>query len=400
MPATGPWLCLTHPDDIKAVFSAPTDVLRLGAAIKRLAPHELVLGPTGLTSVDGEEHRRKRQMQLPPFQVKALAAYEDAMRSKTEEILASRLLGRPVRAQEPMQVITLEVILAAVFGVTDPDRLRRVRDATLEFVREVGSWRFTVQTMVATTRENGWDRPFPRIRKAMAALDAVVLEEVAERRRLGSLERTDVLSLFLIARDEDGAPMGNDEICDAMRTLLIAGHDTTASTLSWTLERVSRHPEVVERLEQAVRDSDTNYIDAVIKEVMRLRPVVPITARLAAEPFDLNGLTIPAGTMVTPFISLVHRRPEIYPDPMKFRPERFVGTRPGTYSWIPFGGGQRRCLGAAFSLLEARIVLTTIIEHARIETTDKSAERISRKNITIVPGSGGTVTLQARQLIN
>lgn len=298
MPATGPWLCLTHPDDIKAVFSAPTDVLRLGAAIKRLA------------------------------------AYEDAMRSKTEEILASRLLGRPVRAQEPMQVITLEVILAAVFGVTDPDRLRRVRDATLEFVREVGSWRFTVQTMVATTRENGWDRPFPRIRKAMAALDAVVLEEV------------------------------------------------------------------VERLEQAVRDSDTNYIDAVIKEVMRLRPVVPITARLAAEPFDLNGLTIPAGTMVTPFISLVHRRPEIYPDPMKFRPERFVGTRPGTYSWIPFGGGQRRCLGAAFSLLEARIVLTTIIEHARIETTDKAAERISRKNITIVPGSGGTVTLQARQLIN
>ena len=192
--------------------------------------------------------------------------------------------------------------------------------------------------------------------------------------------------------------MSDDEICDAMRTLLLGGHDTTASTLTWVLERVSRSPEALARLETAALDGDDEYLDAVIKETMRLRPAFPLTARLATEPFELPGLTVPSGTMVVPYITLVHRRPELYPDPLAFRPERFLDTRAGTYTWIPFGGGPRRCIGAAFSMTEARIVLRTLLRHARLEPSRHRAERVARRNVFIVPARGGRVTLQPRAL--
>ena len=179
MPSTGPWLCLTHPDDIKRVFLADTDVLRLGAALAKLAPHQLVLGPTGLTNVDGDEHMRLRRVQNHPFNGAALMKYQATMEQKTDEVLAHWPYGRSTAAQPLMQEITLAVIVAVVFGVTDPDRVTRLRDATLALIREAYSRRFLVQTMIATSRQNGWDRPFPRMRRAMAAVDAIVLEEVA-----------------------------------------------------------------------------------------------------------------------------------------------------------------------------------------------------------------------------
>jgi cytochrome P450 family 135 len=179
-----------------------------------------------------------------------------------------------------------------------------------------------------------------------------------------------------------------------MRTLLIGGHETTASTLAWILERAARHPHVVARLNSAALDGDDGYIDAVIKEGMRLRPVFPMTARLAAEPFELPGLTIPAGTMVIPHITLVHRRADLYPDPLTFRPERFLGTRAGTFTWIPFGGGARRCIGASFALIEARVVLRTMLRHAELLPTRERSERIGRRNVTIVPARGGRITLK------
>ena len=236
------------------------------------------------------------------------------------------------------------------------------------------------------------------LRRAIAALDAIVLEEVAARRTVGDLGHDDVLGMFLRACDEHGAPMPDAEPCDAMRTLLIGGHETTASTLTSILERVSRHPAVLARLEAAGPDGDADYIDAVIKETMRLRPVFPITARLATEPFELPGLTIPTGTFVVPHITLVHRRPELYPDPLAFRPERFLDTRAGTYAWIPFGGGPRRCIGAAFSLLEMRVVLRTILRCARIVPTGERSERVARSTVTIVPARGGRVTLARRNV--
>jgi cytochrome P450 len=281
-----------------------------------------------------------------------------------------------------------------VFGMTEPTRVRRLRAATLTLMREASSRRFFLQTIIATARKNGWDGPFPRIRRAVAAVDAVVLEEVSERKRAGKLEGDDVLGMLLRTPDDHGSPLPDDELCDAMRTLLLGGHETTASTLAWILERATRHPDVVARLNHAALDGDDDYIDAVIKEAMRLRPVFPSTTRLAAESFELPGLTIPAGTMVLPFIALVHRRADLYPDPLTFRPERFLGTRAGTFTWIPFGGGARRCIGATFALIEARIVLRTMLRHAELLPTRERSERIGRRNVTIVPARGARITLK------
>ena len=394
--ATGPWLCLTDPEDIKRVFTADTDVLRLGAALAKASAHHLVLGPTGLTNLDGPEHMRMRKMQLPPFQGRALPSYEKTMERKTEEALAGWPLGRLTASQSHIEEITLEVMMATVFGVTDPARVERLRSATLALLREGHSRRFLIQTMIATSRKNGWDRPFPRMSRAIAAVDAIVMEEVSQRRSKDKLDGQDVLGMFLRTPGEQGHLMSDIEICDAMRTLLLGGHDTTASTLTWALERVSRFPEALARLETAALDGDDEYLDAVIKEAMRLRPAFPLTARLATEPFELPGLTIPSGTMVVPYITLVHRRPELYPDPLTFQPERFLNTRAGTYTWIPFGGGPRRCIGAAFSLTEARIVLRTILRHARIEPSRRHPERVAHRNVFIVPARGGRITLQLR----
>ena len=394
--ATGPWLCLTDPEDIKRVFTADTNVLRLGAALAKASAHHLVLGPTGLTNLDGPEHMRMRRRQLPPFHGRALPSYHETMERKTEEALERWPYGRPTPAGPQIEGITLEVMMATVFGVTEPARVERLRSATVELLREGHSRRFSIQTMIATSRKNGWDRPFPRMSRAIAAVDAVVMEEVTQRRSEERVDGEDVLGMFLRTPDEQGQPMTDNEICDAMRTLLLGGHDTTASTLTWVLERISRSPEVLARLESAALDGDDEYLDAVIMETMRLRPAFPLTARLAAEPFELPGLTIPSGTMVVPHITLVHRRPELYPDPLAFRPERFLDTRAGTYTWIPFGGGPRRCIGAAFAMAEARIVLRTILRHARIELSRRRPERVVHRNVFIVPAHGGRITLRPR----
>ena len=396
MPATGPWLCLTDPGDIQRVFTADTNVLRFGAALAKTSPHLLLLGPTGLTNVDGPEHLRRRRMQLPAFHRRVLAGHEEVMQRKTEEALAGLVTGRPVRIHDVMQEIALGIIIAAVFGITEPARAGRLRAATLALMHEASSRRFFLQTILATARQDGWDRPFPRIRRAVAAVDAVILEEVNERKRAGEPERDDILGLFLRAPGEHGSPMPDSELCDAMRTLLLGGHETTASTLAWILERAARHPDVVARLNSAALAGDDGYINAVIKEGMRLRPVFPMTARLAAEPFELPGLTVPAGTMVVPYIMLVHRRADLYPDPLAFRPERFLDTRAGTFTWIPFGGGARRCIGANFALIEARVVLRTMLRHAELLPTRERPERIGRRNVTIVPARGARITLTKR----
>ncbi|MGA5463165.1 cytochrome P450 [Mycobacterium sp. NPDC050041] len=397
MPATGPWLCLTHPDDVKRVFTADTDVLRFGEALAKSSPHPLVLGPSGLTNVDGAEHRRLRRVQNPPFHGQSLTIHEATVRTKTEQALARWPYGVATPALPMMQSITLEVIMAAVFGITDPARLQRLRTAIEALLREGNSRRFLVQTMIASSRPNGWDGPFPRMRRAIAAVDVVVREEIDARRGSGDLDRGDVLGVLLRTPDEHGSLLTDAELCDTMRTLLLGGHDTTATTLAWALERMARHPEVLVRADAAARDGDDEYLDAVVKETMRLRPVFPLTGRLAAEDFELPGLTVPKGTMVSPYITLVNRRPDLYDDPHAFRPERFLDATVPTYSWISFGGGRRRCLGAAFAAMESRIVLATILRTARVEPTTERSERIGRSTVTIVPARGARIVLDRRR---
>ena len=310
-----------------------------------LSPHELVLGPKQLTALDGPVHVAKRRMLLPAFHGEALKSYEATMQDRARELVARWPIGRTTDSLERMQQVTLEIIMATVFGVTDNDRLARLRDAIVDLTAEVGSRRFVVQMAISNARNDRFKRPFPRIEARKAAVDAIVMEELEERRN-GSGGDGDVLGRILAMRDEGGRPLGDDEICDQMRMLLIGGHDTTAGTISWVIERITRHPDVLSRLEATVRDGDDSYLDAVICETLRMRPISPMTVRLTKEPLELDGLTVPAETLVAPYIALVHRRPEIYPDPLEFRPERFHGVRPGTYSWIPFGGGTRRCIGA------------------------------------------------------
>lgn len=392
----GQWLCLTNPEDIKRVFTAPPDVLHFGEALRRLAPHPLVLGPSSLTVVDEDEHLRQRRMQMPPFHGARLHSYEQGMREITERTLSAWPYGQETSFFVQMQELTLAIVMHTIFGITDGERLHRVQARTLELLKAVEGTRFLVQSIIAISRGGNWNGRFPQIRRAVKNLDEVIREEMATRRRTDDYERNDILSMFLQAHDEEGNPMSDDEICDAMRTLLIAGHETTATSLAWTAERLVRHPKVLARLQEEVDRGDTAYLDAVISEAMRLRPVAPLTPRLAKKPFDLGDRIVPAGTLLMAHITLVHLREDIYSDPLSFRPERFLESPPDRYAWIPFGGGARRCIGAAFAMMEMRVILQTVLEHARFIPCHDASEEVGRRSVTMAPMNQAMVRLDRR----
>jgi len=310
--------------------------------------------------------------------------------------LASWPYGEQVSFQQRMQDLTLEIIMHTIFGITDADRLQRVRTRTLELLAAIDSKRFLLQTIWATARGGKWDGRFPEIRNAIRNLDAEIRDEMASRQRDDDFDRDDILSMFLQARDEDGNPMSENEICDAMRTLLIAGHETTASSLAWLAERLVRHPDALERVEREVAAGETEYLVAAITEAMRLRPVAPLTPRLVVKPFDLGDMVLDPGTILMIHITLIHQRADIYPDPQAFRPERFLYKPADNYSWVPFGGGARRCLGAQFAMLEMRVIFETIVRHARFEVSKDADEAIGRRNVTIAPRQRAMITLERR----
>ena len=392
MPGTGVWLGLTHPDDIEKVFRAPGSAVHLGEALRMVSPHELVLGPTALTSLDGEPHHAQRRALLPIFRSDALRRYEPAIEAKARDLARAWLVDRPTAALPYAQRVTLEIIMTVIFGVTDQGRLDRLRRAVVDLMNEGGSRRFVFQMAIAQARKDHYERPFPRIERPKAAIDAIVREEIADRRQARDAEHRDVLGHLLAHRDEAGRSMSESEICDQLRVMLIGGHDTTASTIAWAIERITHTPSVLSEVERTVRDGDESYLDAVILETLRLRPAFPFTIRLTKEPLHLDGLTVPAETFVVPYITLVHRRADIYPDPLAFRPERFLGTRPGSYSWIPFGGGIRRCIGAPLATLEARIVLRTLFQDLDIRAAQPESEAIKRKAVVVVPAHGARTT--------
>jgi cytochrome P450 len=392
MPGTGPWLGLTHPDDIEKVFRAPASDVYLGEALRMVSPHELALGPTALTSLDGKPHHDKRRALLPLFRADSLQQYQPAIEAKARDLAHAWPVGRPTEALPYAQQVTLEIIIAVIFGVTDEGRLRRLRRAVLDLMAEAASRRFLFQMLIAQSREDHYQRPFPRIERHKAAIDAIIGEEIADRRQARDVDHHDMLGHLLAARDEAGRPLGEPEICDQLRLMMIAGHDTTAATIAWAIERLVHTPAVLSEVERTVRDGDERYLEAVIQETLRLRPVFPFTIRLTKQPLQLDGLTVPPETFVVPYITLVHRRPDIYPDPHAFRPERFLGVRPGSYSWIPFGGGVRRCIGAPVAMLEARIVLRTLIQELDLRAARPRSEAIKRRTVVVVPGHGAEIT--------
>ena len=396
MPGSGAWVCLTDPRDIEVLFRSDAEAAYFGEALRMLSPHELVLGPANLTSLDGAEHLAKRRLLLPAFHGESLKRYEATIEEKAREAAARWPVGPPSQSMPETARVTLEIIMAAIFGVTEQARLDRLRDAVMALTDEIGSRRFLLQTAIATARNGGFSRPFPRIEARKAAVDAIVLEEIAERRAGLHDDHRDVLASLLAVRDEGGQGLGDAEICDQMRLMLLGGHDTTASTISWILDLVTHNPFALRELEDTVRAGSDEYLTAVVQETLRMRPVFPFTVRLAKQPLEFDGLTIPPGTLVVPVIALVHRRHDIYPDPLAFKPERFLGSRPGSYSWIPFGGGMRRCIGAAMAQLEATIIVRALVQELDLRPAHPRSERLGRHSVLTVPAEGG-MTIATRR---
>ena len=379
---------------VKEVFRAPPDRLRAGEANEVLAP---ALGTRSVLLLDGEEHLRQRRLMLPPFHGRRMRAYEDVMREATDRAIDSWALDREFALLPSMQQLTLDVILRAVFGVEAGPRQDELKLRLRDMIEPVAN-RFGLLMMVLMPRfgNNAALRKFEERRRRV---DELIYEEIERRRNAPDLEeREDVFSMLLLARDEDGRPMTDQEVRDELVTLLVAGHETTATALAWTFDLILRSPRVRAQLERAVGEGDDQYVDAVAKEALRIRPVVPGVGRVVrGGPFELGGYLLSEGTEINPSISVIHALPDHFVGPRDFRPERFLeDDPPDTYTWIPFGGGTRRCLGASFALFEMRVVIRRVIQRTRLEPVGSRPQRLARRGITIVPKTGTRVVLRSR----
>jgi cytochrome P450 len=377
-----PLVMLSSPEAIQALYTNREHALPPGRTLS-LRP---ILGDRSLLLLEGRDHIARRKLMLPPFHGERMRAYEATVASVAAEDIATWPVGQPFAVHPHMQGVTLEVILRAVFGVTDPERRTRLADA---LARLLGSSASPVlQFRVLLSRRLGWGPdPLEGLAALKHEIDALLAAEIAERR--AGEPREDILSLLVSARFEDGSAMGDTEIRDQLLTLLLAGHETTATGLAWTFDLLARHPRVLDRLVAEVDAGGDAYVRAVVTEALRLRPVVPLAGRRLTSELVADGFVLPPGTDVTPAIWLAHTRADRYPEPFAFRPERFLEDGPSTYSWIPFGGGVRRCIGAAFAEMEMRVVLTEVLRRRTLAPAGGGrAERVARRNVTFSPAKG------------
>ena len=387
-----PLVFISDPGSIKQLFSGDRDNTLPSGRSLTLEP---VLGSRSVLLLEGEEHMRRRKLMLPPFHGDRMRAYEDEITQVARAEIATWPRGTRFELRPRMQSITLEVILAAVFGVADGPRHDELRDLLGRVLHQT---RRPLASAVATaTRPMGRFGPYAPFQRLLDKTDALLGAEIAERRALdesGDLaEREDILSMLVAARFEDGTGMDDREVRDQLMTLLVAGHETTATALAWAFDFLLHDPEALTRAREAAAVGDDVYLDAVGTESQRLRPVITRVGRKLHAPLEAAGLKLPAGTSVMASIYLVHTRPDVYPDPYAFRPERFVGTRPDTFSWLPFGGGVRRCIGAAFAQLEMRVVLREVLLGADLSASEPARERAKLAGITLVPSGGTPVRL-------
>jgi cytochrome P450 len=391
LPPFGELAYVADPDEIKKVFTGGADVYRAGEANDVMRP---LLGDRSVLLLDGDEHLKERRMLLPPFHGDAVRRYARTVRDVTAAEVDTWPVREPFAVREAMQRITLEVIMRAVIGIRDPARLETLRSLLprLLDIRDRDLAVYTVWPGFADTRLATYTRPYVLRRR----LDEILDEEIADRR--AGQGSDDVLTMLVAARDEDGNAMTDQALRDELMTLLVAGHETTATGLAWALERLTRHPDVLARAYDEVDGYDPDdYLDAVCKETLRVRPVIQDVMRRVSRTVEVGGGRVEAGALVLPAIELVHLDPAIYDDPTAFRPERFLGVKPGTYTWLPFGGGPRRCIGAAFALMEMRVVLQTVLERVRLATTTAPGERQRVKHVTLVPHRGARVAVAERR---
>lgn len=397
LPGAGTMIGLRDPADLKQVFTTGASKLQMAPVSRKFFPHAEVFGEESIVGYEGDKHIKTKRLISPPMHGNALSSYEDAFRERTEEAMARWPYGTSVPFRTMIAPVALEIILTTIVGVKDPARHEVVRRRAQAFLSSIQTTRFAVQTAWATARGGVWDGNYSAIVTARRELDEVVAQEIAARRGGEIPASPDVLQLFLETRTEDGEPLSDAFLLNMMAGLLIGGFETTATTLGWTANLITRAPHVLDRLHETARAGDDSYAEAVVTETLRLRPPGAFTFRGTVAPFTFDdGFTVPEGAVLAPMMAPMMRDPDVYEDPEEFRPERFLGVRPGTYTWIPFGGGSRRCLGGAFSIAEMRVMLATIAREATFRRADTPVEGIGRANIVLIPKHNAMTTLDRR----
>jgi cytochrome P450 len=387
LPHQRPFVILSDPDEVKQVFQAPPDVLHPGEGTRALEP---MVGSTSVFMLDEDPHLEQRRLLLPAFHGNSIERLGWLMTELTHRELDGWPTGEAVELHPRLQRLTLEVILAFAFGLGEGERLTRVRDILTEWLR------FGESPLSLMSGLRRLARVWPAQARFLAQseeLDRELYELIEERRALGDLG-DDILTMLLASRHLDGSPMTPQEIRDELMTTIVAGHETTASQLSWGFEQLARHPRVVEELRA---DESGEYLTATVHEILRRKPVIPQAGpRVVKRPITIGDWEYPPDVALLPSAFLIHHDAEIYPDPYAFRPERWLGVKPGTYTWLPFGGGRRRCLGASFAMHEMEIVIRAVTERFDLAKPVPRPERTMRRSITFSPAEGARIVLSER----
>jgi len=386
---TPPFVHHSEPEQLREIFTAPPEVLHPGEGARILEP---VVGVNSVILLDERPHLSQRKLMLPAFHGEKMKRLSGLVEEVAEREVERWPTQEPVPLHPRLQALTLEVILRAVFGLDSGARLDALRNR-LAGILEYGARPSSMLPMFQRGRR--W-RQFAQAR---GEADTLIYETIDERRANGGEDRDDILAMLLSARHEDGSPMSPVELRDELMTLLVAGHETTASELAWAFERLTRTPDVLERLTAEIDSGDGDaYVTATVYETLRRRPVLPNAApRLVMEPIEVGGWRYEPGVCLIADSYLLHHDPDVYPDPYAFRPERFLDEQPGTYTWIPFGGGRRRCLGASFAMLEMKIVLRAVLAQNELAPAAPGEEGARRRSITLSPRAGSRAVLRARR---
>jgi cytochrome P450 len=385
-----------HPDHVRSLFTAKPELVPSLTAESPLRP---IVGPNSVLTANGPSHLRQRKLLLPPFHGEAIDRYTAMIRDVTEAALTRWPLGEPFALAPRMQAITLDVIMSGIFGIEGRPARGSAEETLRTTVKQLAAVSTSPLALIGELSNLGRAEPIGLMRRGVRFLDRATYPVIEARRQADDLdERSDILSLLLRATTDEGEQMSDHELRDELLTLVLAGFETTANSLAWTWERLVRSPEAHERLREAVR-TDTEAeenIEATITEGMRSRPVIPIVGRRVTVPWRLGQYVVPAGQAVSVSIVLVHHREDLYPDPYAFRPERWLGHSPGTYEWLPFGGGTRRCLGAALAMAEQRVVLEAMVRRLDLVADRPEPEHAQHRNVTMIPARGARVVIRSR----
>jgi cytochrome P450 len=386
----------SHPDHVRSLFTTKPE---LAPSLTGESPLRPILGPNSVLTAVGPRHMRQRKLLLPPFHGEAIEQYTQMISEATEREIDNWPIGEPFSLAPRMQAITLDVIMAGIFGIEGKPAPGTPEAGLRRTIRYLVGASTKIGAQISELIHIGREEAIGPMKLGLAALDKPTYEVIGARRQVSDLEeRRDILSLLLQARTEEGEALTDKELRDELLTLVLAGHETTANSLSWAWERLVRNPDAHEALLGTVRSGEgaEEQVEATIVEAMRSRPVIPLIGRRVTVPWQLGEYGVPAGVPISMSILLVHHREDLYPEPFAFRPERWLDRKPGTYEWIPFGGGIRRCLGAALAMAEMRVVLEAMARRLDLEADEPAPEHALHRNVTMIPSRGGRVVLRSR----